>query len=172
MIHAYFGNGKGKTTAACGMALRAAGYKKRIGILQFLKGKNSGEIKALECSGLPVALIHFDYPEGFYSLMDEEGKRKIKLATDKAFEFTKEQVFSGNWDMFILDEILGVIEIGLIPVDEVCQLLKNIPQSLELVLTGRKLPSEIMELADYATEFVEKKHPMKRGIEARQGIEY
>ena len=163
------GNGKGKTTAAMGTVLRAAGHGLRVFVIFFMKGHyEHGEYRTLAI--LPNVTV-----EGFglrklkaAAEKDPEEKRQAELALDKA----REVVTSGNYDLVVLDEINVALHYELIDVDAVVDLVKNKPAAVELILTGRYAHQRLIELADQVTEMVKVKHPFDRGIKARKGIEY
>ena len=163
------GNGKGKTTAAMGTVLRAAGHGLHIYVIFFMKGHyEHGEYRTL--ATLPnVELAGF----GLRKLRaaaekDPEEKRQAELALEKA----REVVTSGEYDLVVLDEINVALNYELIEVDRVVELVKNRPPHVELILTGRYAPRELLELADQITEMVKVKHPFDNGVGARKGIDY
>ncbi|BBB33428.1 cob(I)alamin adenosyltransferase [Thermotomaculum hydrothermale] len=165
-VHVYTGNGKGKTTAAFGLALRAAGngYKTFIG--QFLKGVKYGELEIEKFTNGLVKVKQFGKPDFVHEITEED----IKLAK-KGFEECKKAIFSGEYQIVILDEINVAIYFKLIETKEVIELIKNKPEGVEIVLTGRYAPEELIEIADLVTEMKEIKHYFQRGIQAREGIE-
>ena len=170
LILVYCGNGKGKTTAALGTALRAAGQGFRVLILQFMKKKqNIGEINALASAGLPIELKQYGTRLFFKSraceLIDILKAKEGLKAFKKAME-------SRIYDMIILDEINIAVDFGLLDCEEVCRLIASKPPELHLILTGRNTPIELIELADLVTEMREVKHPYNHGIPAQKGIEY
>jgi cob(I)alamin adenosyltransferase len=163
------GNGKGKTTAAMGTVLRAAGHGLRVHVIFFMKGHyEHGEYRTLAM--LPNVTI-----EGFglrklkaAAEKDPEEKRQAELALSKA----REAVTGGEYDLVVLDEINIALHYELIGVDSVIDLIKNKPSHVELILTGRYADQRLIELADQVTEMVKVKHPFDSGIGARQGIDY
>ena len=168
-IQVYTGNGKGKTTAAIGQAIRAAGHRLRVMMIQFMKGKiNYGELEAVK-QILGFTIEQYGRPE--FVNKDNPDKEDIEWAQE-GWSRAKEVIQSGKYEMVILDEINVALDFGLIPLDEVTEVLKNKPKQIELVLTGRYAPKEIIELADLVTEMKEIKHPYQKGIQAREGIEY
>jgi cob(I)alamin adenosyltransferase len=168
------GDGKGKTTAALGLALRAAGHDMKVLILQFIKDKNmTGEARIIAEKLKPLIDIE-QLGKGFIRFKDgklEPTGEQIRNAGD-SFKYAKEKIRSGDYDMIILDEINNVISYGLLKVEEVIEVIKNKPEELCLVLTGRNAPSELMDIADTVTEMKEIKHDFRKGIKARKGIEY
>ena len=170
MICVYCGRGKGKTTAALGTALRAAGQGFRVLILQFMKKKkNIGEVNALASAGLPIELKQYGSRLFFKSRTCEFIDI---LKARKGLEAFKEAMESCVYDMIILDEINIAIDFGLLDCEEVCRLIASKPPELHLILTGRNAPIELIELADLVTEMREVKHPYNHGIPAQKGIEY
>ena len=172
LIHIYTGNGKGKTTAAVGLGIRACGRGMKVLMVQFLKGIETGEmtiIKKLE----PDFILHRgeQLPKFTWQMNDEEKKRASKVQHE-IFEFSKEAAFSGKVDLFILDEIMAAVNADFLDKNSVLDFIKNKPDNLELILTGRNAPAEFIEKADYVSEILDVKHPMKQGIPARKGIEY
>ncbi len=165
------GNGKGKTTSALGMAMRALGQGTKVIMLQFLKGTwKYGELetaKKLEPDfaiyPLGCGFVHVDPANP--DLTDVQNAKK-------AWGICKEALFSGDYGMIILDEINNAIAYGLLPVDDVLDALGRRPQTLHVVLTGRDAHPHLMEIADLITEIKEVKHPYRKGAAARKGIEY
>lgn len=168
-IQVYTGDGKGKTTAALGQALRAAGHNFKIIVIQFMKGKiNYGELEAVK--KLPNFTIE-QYGLPTFVDKDSPSKEDVSLAK-KGFARAKEVIMGGNYDFVILDEINIALDYGLVPLDELLELIKNKPGNVELILTGRYAPPEIIKIADLVTEMKEIKHHYRKGIQARKGIEY
>ena len=169
-IHSYTGNGKGKTTAALGLALRAAGHKKKVLIIQFTKGNiEYGELKGVEMLSPYVSLKQF----GRESFVSKENPDEIdvKLALD-GLKFASEMIKSNDFNMVILDEINVALDFNLINLKHVINIIKNKPSDLELILTGRYAPKEIIEISDLVTEMKEIKHYFHNKILGREGIEY
>jgi len=169
MIQIYTGDGKGKTTAALGLALRAVGHGKKVIMLQFMKGKiNYGELKSAKF------LKNFrieQYGRPDFVDKDHPAKIDIELAR-KGFERAKEIIKAKKYDILILDELNVAVDYGLISVKEVVELLKKIPKKMEIIITGRYMPEEFKEYADLVSEVCEVKHYFQRGVKARKGIEY
>uniref|UniRef100_A0A7C6AGR9 Cob(I)yrinic acid a,c-diamide adenosyltransferase n=1 Tax=candidate division WOR-3 bacterium TaxID=2052148 RepID=A0A7C6AGR9_UNCW3 len=169
MIQIYTGDGKGKTTAALGLALRAVGHGKKVIMLQFMKGKiNYGELKSAKL------LKNFrieQYGRPDFVDKDHPAKIDIELAR-KGFERAKEIIKAKKYDILILDELNVAVDYGLISVKEVVELLKKIPKKMEIIITGRYMPEEFKEYADLVSEVCEVKHYFQRGVKARKGIEY
>ena len=169
LVLVHTGNGKGKTTAAFGQALRAVGQGLRVCVIQFMKGRKYGEFLAAE-RYLPNLTIHLSGLDSFV-MRDKPAPVDIELAR-KGLDMAREAVSSGNYDMVILDEINVAVDFKLIPLEEVINLIRNKPAALDLVLTGRYAAPEIMELADTVSEVREIKHHYSAGIKDRAGIEY
>ncbi len=170
LIHLYYGDGKGKTTCAMGLAVRAAGRGLPVVIAQFLKSEDSGERVCLRA--LPgVTLLALPQKAKFTFLMTEEEKTaEAEICRRRLSEaFALGNVQGG---LLILDEICAAINAGLLSKEAVLSLLDTRNPALEVVLTGRNPPEELIALADYQTEFVKQKHPYDRGITARRGIEF
>ncbi|MEE1393345.1 MAG: cob(I)yrinic acid a,c-diamide adenosyltransferase [Negativibacillus sp.] len=168
LIHLYCGDGKGKTTAALGLAVRAAGHDKRVVIVQFLKSTDTGELHTLK--RIPnIEVIRSNEPLGFTFRMNEQEKQHAVSIQQELFS----QALSSaqHCDLLILDEIMAAINSGMVSVEQVVQLIDTKPQTLELVMTGRNPPSELVERADYFSEIRKIKHPFDRGIPARDAIE-
>lgn len=169
LIQIYTGNGKGKTTAALGLVLRACGQGAKIAVIQFMKGwEHYGELSAVKL--LPnVTFVQTGRPDYVYRGKEEpkdfqEAERGLALASEVAS--------SGEYDLLILDEINVALDYKLIPLGGVLDILRSKPKSLELVLTGRNAPRELIEEADLVTEMKEIKHPYQKGLQGRRGIEY
>jgi len=165
------GNGKGKTTAALGMGMRAWGQGMKVLVLQFIKGNwKYGELQAAERMGSNFVMRQMG--EGFVSNCNEDEKLNHQCAAREALHAAGSEITSGKWDMIILDEINYAIKFGLVSLEAVLDLIKIKPATLHLVLTGRDVRPEIIEMADLVTEMKEIKHPYKQGIKAQQGIEF
>jgi cob(I)alamin adenosyltransferase len=164
------GNGKGKTTAAIGVAIRAAGHGLKVLILQFMKGqKHIGELKALTKINLPITIKQFGSPIFLHSKTCESiDIYKAHLGL-KAF---LEAVKSNSFDLIILDEINMAIDFGLLEIDEVIAIIEQKPPELHLILTGRNAKQAMIDIADLVTEMKEIKHPYNNGIMAQKGIEF
>jgi len=166
------GQGKGKTTAALGMAVRAAGHGQKVCILQFIKGCwKTGEAKFMEkVAGIDMIQLG----KGFFKI--ENGKVKItpedKKDAENAFDTAREKISGGKYELVILDEILNILSYGLIDTGELVETLKKRPAGLSVVLTGRGASRDIIDIADTVSEMKEIKHAYKNGIMAKKGIEY
>ncbi len=169
LIHIYCGEGKGKTTAAVGLAVRAAGAGKKVVFTQFFKDGTSSEIGNLCCCD-GVQVMHCQTVKGFYRCMSDSEKRKASEDYTQLFLQVLEAAQSA--DVLILDEILSACNHTVVPLKLVLDFLCHKQENLEVVLTGRYPPRELLELADYVTEMQKVKHPFDQGIPARKGIEY
>jgi cob(I)alamin adenosyltransferase len=172
LIHVYYGDGKGKTTAALGLALRAAGCGKNVAVVQFLKGWTCGEHKALP--QLENIMIFRGKPANgkFVRDMSDEEKLETKASQDESLKKALNLVSNGQCDVLILDEVIDAHRLGVLDTELFENLVYNKPDTLELVITGHNPDARILERADYVTEMVKRKHPYDEGINARQGIEY
>lgn len=171
MIHIYTGEGKGKTTAALGLALRAAGSGKQVVILQFLKGRHTSELNSLALiPGITVLRNDKQYP--FFKFMTPEHKTSITAEQNALFQQAMDLVQAGKCDVLILDEVMAAYQHHTIDKAFIHNLLEEKPYALELVMTGRNARDYFIEKADYVTEMLKKKHPYDEGYEARKGIEY
>ncbi len=169
-VHIYTGNGKGKTTAALGLAFRAAGHGFRTHIIQFMKGQiGYGELKAAKMIGGGLIKITQGGRASFVS-KEKPAPQDVRLAV-KALELAKKEVERGEVDVLVLDEVNCALDFKLIPLDEVLSLIKAKPRGMELVLTGRSAPRALVRAADLVTDMREIKHYWKSGVKGRKGIE-
>jgi len=168
LIQVYFGNGKGKTTAALGLALRAAGRGKEVLIIQFMKKWDYGELHSIQL--IPQITIKTFGTKDFV----HKGKAKEidYQEAKKAFSEGVQAAKSGQYDMIIFDELNVAIYFELLELQQVLDFLEEKPEEVEIIITGRNAPKEIIEKADLVTEMCEIKHPYQKGIQARIGIEY
>ncbi len=170
-IHIYCGDGKGKTSAAVGLAVRAAGRGKRVLIARFLKTDDSGEVAAL--SHIPgVTVKPCEKTFGFYRSMTAAQKAEAAAYYGGLLRQTWREAEEERYDMVVLDEIMAVCRYGLAEEAWLLERLRRRPQGLEVVLTGREPSEAMLELADYVSEIRKRKHPYDRGLSAREGIEY
>lgn len=169
LVQVYTGDGKGKTTAALGLALRAAGRGLRVHIVQFMKGwLDSGEQRAVEW--LPtVTLARFGH-RGFVNPKHPrpEDLEQARLALEEG----RRAMRSGEVDILILDEAITALSFGLLSLEDILKLLDERPPHVELVLTGRGAPAELCRRADLVTEMCARKHPFAQGVQAREGVEF
>lgn len=169
LVHVYTGNGKGKTSAAFGLALRASGNGFRVLIIQFIKGGfDYGELHAIKFLS-NIELKAFGRGKFIRKMPPEE--EDVRLARE-GFELAKKMIKKGDFDVVVLDEINVAVHLKLLKIDDVLDLIHNKPKHVELVLTGRDAPSEIVEIADLVTEMREVRHPYASGVPPRKGIEY
>lgn len=170
VVHAYIGGGKGKTTAAFGLAIRALGHGEKVCIHQFLKEDSSGETVFLKnhenidifCHGI----------NGFFISMEDDERQTLKTKTIDGFNRALSDLKSGKYFLVILDEILGAIELDLIKTSDLIDALKNTDISTNVVITGRVLPNELYEIVDLITEMKKVKHYYDKGFKLKRGIEY
>lgn len=171
LVHLYCGDGKGKTTAAFGLALRCAGHKEQVVIAQFLKDGRSGECRIMR--ELPNVCLFSANPTGKFTFqMTEEDKRQTTLALNECMQKAAQVASSLSARILILDEILAAITGGFIKCDDVLALLQSRPAQMEVVLTGRNPPQALIDYADYISKISKVKHPFDEGIKAREGIEW
>ena len=168
LVQVYTGNGKGKTTAAFGLALRAVGRGLKVYVIQFIKGGfDYGELYVVDkLQGLTLKA----FGKGKFIIGKPEAVDVVKAR--EALKLTKEVVSGGKYDLVVLDEVNVALHLGLIGLDDVLRLVREKPVHVELVLTGRNAPDEILQVADLVTEMREVKHPYSKGVPARKGIEY
>ena len=171
LIHIYCGDGKGKTTAAAGLAVRAAGTGRKVLLSRFLKNNHSGELKALE--RIPeIEILPIEKEFGFIRTRENPIWKEARDYYAGYFALVVSKVTEGSYDLLVMDEINAAVSLGIVEEEEVAEFLKNKPQNLEVVLTGRNPSPVIAELADYISEICKRKHPFDRGIMAREGIEF
>ena len=166
-VQVYTGDGKGKTTAALGLALRASGHGLRTYIGQFMKGQRYGELDALR----DYPAITIEQYGDVYCIRREEVTPAHVAQAHRGLERAREALLSGEYDIVVLDEVNVTIWFGLLTVDEVLAFLDEKPEHVEVILTGRRAPQEIIERADLVTEMREVKHYYQQGVLARKGIE-
>lgn len=169
MLHIYTGNGKGKTTAAVGLSVRATGAGMRVLFCQFLKNGTTHESAMLESLG--VRLLCVPGMEGFTFRMDEEQRANCRRQHRALFEQIVQELESTDYQLVVLDEILDAVHAGMLEEKQMLSLVKRCAER-EVVITGRNPSSALCEQADYISQMMEIKHPYHRGIQARKGIEY
>lgn len=170
-IQIYTGNGKGKTTAALGLALRAVGRECKVYMVQFLKSFETGELLAAPRLEPYFKIFRFERKRNFFWLLNDDEKAELKQEVGQAVEFVKGVVRRNECDILILDEILGALRNGLVDLNELLGILTMKPEGMEVIITGRAAPPELVELADLVTEMREVKHYYQKGVEGRAGIE-
>jgi cob(I)alamin adenosyltransferase len=169
LIQVYTGNGKGKTTAALGLALRAVGHRLKVLVIQFMKGNiNYGELESSKELSPYLTIMQMGR-ETFVSRTNPDPV-DVRLAQN-GFDLAKRAIADEAYDIIILDEINVAVDYGLIPLSDLLRLLDTKPNGVELILTGRNAKPELVEKADLVTEMVEQKHYYDKGVPARQGIE-
>ena len=166
-VQVYTGGGKGKTTAALGLALRAAGAGLKVYIGQFMKKRKYSELKSLQKLKGNITMEQFGRARFIRQKITEEDKMPAR----RGFEKIKKIIQSGKYDLVILDEINVALSYGLLSKEEIIGIIKSRPKTQEIVLTGRNAPRDIVKLADLVTEMKEIKHYFSKGIKARAGIE-
>ncbi len=171
LVILYTGEGKGKTTAALGIILRAVGYKKKCLMVQFGKAWFTGELAGIKKLAPDVKIIQGG--KGFINLLgDKTPIAKHKKAAQEAFDILYKEVTSGKWDIVVADEIVGAVAGGMVKETAVLSLISEKPAKLDLVLTGHHATKKLIKTADLVTEMTEIKHPYQKGILAKQGIDF
>ncbi len=167
LVQVYTGHGKGKTTAALGQAMRAAGQGLKVVMIQFVKGDaNSGELFLIRKYPF-MEIVQPNKGDCF-----TQPREELKAVVDEAMEMAQKYLAEGNYDMVILDEIFVAVSMGLLSASDVVSLMEQKASRTELILTGRNAPTEIVRMADLVTEMLMIKHPFAEGTPARKGIEY
>ena len=172
MVIVYTGNGKGKTTASLGVALRAIGHGFRVCMVQFIKGEwHYGELDSIKRLEPDFELIVAG--KGFIGIIDDDHafEEHVKAA-NTALNIINQKISLGTFDIIILDEINYAIDLGVVKLEDVIKIVKNRPKNVSLILTGNHAREEITSLADLVTEMKEIKHPYKKGIKAKKGIDF
>ncbi|NLB20751.1 MAG: cob(I)yrinic acid a,c-diamide adenosyltransferase [Clostridium sp.] len=170
-IQIYTGEGKGKTTAALGLAFRAAGRKKKVLFVQFLKGIHTGEEISMNENEY-IEHLKLSETVRFFNKLAPEEQAELKARTEKEWGSLIERIETSPLDVLVLDEIMIAISHGLIEESDVIKLLNNKPQKLEVILTGRYTSDHLIENADLVTEMKKLKHYYDKGVTSRLGIEY
>lgn len=171
MKHIYYGDGKGKTTAAIGLAVRAAGSKMKVLFVQFLKTEFSGERHILSHTE-NITLTFCPLELKFTFEMDDKEKAQAAKIFKGIFDNAVTTALTEKYDMVVLDEVFEAINAHMLSESEVYEFITNAPSSMEIVMTGHNPPQKFMDCADYITEFKKIKHPYDRGITGRIGIEF
>lgn len=171
LVHVYCGDGKGKTTAAMGLALRCVGCGGSVLVMQMMKQDNSGERRMLE--QMQKVTLWKTFPDAKFSFQMNEQERQLAAAWYTGqFQGIVQTVHTGAYQLLILDELLSCISCGFLPEESVLDFLDSRPSELEIVITGRNPSAVMLERADYVTEMIKRKHPFDVGTPARKGIEY
>ena len=170
LVHLYVGDGKGKTTAALGLALRAVGAGRRVLLIQFLKGRPSCELGPLGLLG--VEIVRTEKVERFVSQMTPQEREDCRASCRNCLDRALEAFDSGQYGLVILDEVVDAVNCGMVPLEALCDGICSRAPSVEVVLTGRRPPERIQQLSDYITQFQCLRHPYQKGIPARYGVEY
>lgn len=172
LLIVYTGNGKGKTTAALGLCVRACGYDLKVAIVQFVKGSwQYGELDGIKRLEPNVELIRKG--KGFVGIIDDKLPRsEHENAAGEALLFVDKLIQSGKYNIVILDELNVAVSLGLIEINDVLKILANKPADLDIIITGRDAHEKLIEVADLVTEMKEIKHPYQKGILAKKGIDY
>ncbi len=172
-IQLYYGDGKGKTTAAVGQIVRSVGHGFKVLVYQFLKEPNSGEVSVLK--SLPgVEYIENEGEIPFMFNLTPEQQEFYKEKFQKTFNIVREKFFSGEYDLVVLDEVIDAYNLDTVPKEQILEMMDKKPENTELVITGHQYGMDISELtkrADYVTNFVKEKHPFDLGMPCRKGIE-
>ena len=171
LIHYYFGNGKGKTTAALGIAVRALGYGRRVVLVQFLKGRPSGEVLFFE-NAPGVTMLRGDLNTKMASAMTEAEREETRRIHDSNLAQAMALAHDGACDLLVLDEVSDAFRLGLLDTHGLFAFMRAKPDALEIVMTGHEALPDFMDIADYVTEMKKHKHPYNRGIIAREGVEF
>ncbi|HBN81536.1 MAG TPA: cob(I)yrinic acid a,c-diamide adenosyltransferase [Ruminococcaceae bacterium] len=171
LVHLYYGDGKGKTTAAAGLGLRAWGRGKTVLMVQFLKGFDSGEILALGRLGGRCRLFPGTPVKKFTGSMSARERERTALEQRRMFFGAAEQCLSGLCDVAVFDELVDAVNLGAVSVPEVADFIRSPARMCEVVITGHRPDPAFFEFCDYITEMKKIRHPFDRGIRARDGIE-
>ena len=167
----YTGEGKGKTTAALGLVLRAVGYKKKVLIVQFGKTWFTGELEGVKKLEPYVKLVQGGL--GFVKILDDTHKiEDHQKMAQETFDYIYNEALSDKWDLIVADEIVGTIPLGLLKQSQVEKLIKDKPKKLDLVLTGHHAKKSLINKVDLATEMLPLKHPFEKGFLAKPGVDY
>ena len=170
LIHIYTGEGKGKTTCCVGLSVRCAGFGGKVLFSQFLKDNKSSELKVL--ATIPgIHMLLCDHPVGFTFKMNEDQKKETAAICNVYFDKVSKTALEENVDLLVMDEMMATYNGGFIDKDKLLNFLRDKPESMEVVMTGRNAPPELVDLADYVSSIEKVKHPFDKGIRARKGIE-
>lgn len=171
-VQIYTGNGKGKTTAAIGQGMRAYGNGLKVIMVQFLKSGRTGELNTVDELGENFEIFRFEKRRGFVWTLTKEEKEEVKKEVKAAYNFIIDILENCKCDMLIIDEVMGVLKNEFLSVEEVIELIDKKAKNVELIMTGRNVPKEIVDRANLVTEMKEIKHYYKEGVPARKGVEF
>lgn len=176
LVIVYTGNGKGKTSAALGNVFRALGHGWKVLVIQFFKGDWPVVFGEMESAKLHSNLEILQLGKGFVKIMgDKKPFKEHKTAATEAINFAKEKIYSGKYDLVVLDEVnyaVDYLDIRLVELKDLIEIIKKKPKHTHLILTGRDAKKEIIDIADLVTEMREIKHPFQKGVQAQKGIDY
>lgn len=171
-VQVYTGNGKGKTTAAVGLAVRAAGNGYKVFMVQFLKSSLTGELESAKKLEPNFKIFRFEKKRGFFWTLNDEEKQELKKEIHEAYNFCAQALKENQCDILIMDEIMGALSNNMVSKKQLLDLIDIKPDNVELILTGRNVPEDIVEKVDLVTEMKDIKHYFSQGVPAREGIEY
>lgn len=170
LVHLYVGDGKGKTTAAIGLAVRALGAGKKVLMLQFLKGQQSSELEPLRRLG--IVIERTEEIKKFVFQMNEQELAEAAKSCEACIEALRQAFTEDGYDMVVLDEVVDAVNCKLVDTTVLLELLQSRPAGVEIIMTGRNPNDQIVEAADYLTVMTALKHPYQQGVQSRKGIEY
>ena len=170
LFHIYCGDGKGKTTAAVGLAVRAAGSGMKVLFAQFMKDGKSSELNTL-AKIENIDLFHAPCTDRFIRAMSEDERTNFRIKVNEAFSELCARMNSGLYDLVVIDECCSAITTGMLDIKNVTDAFRNRRQDVELIITGRNPDKALIDMADYVSEICKRKHPFDQGIRAREGIE-
>lgn len=171
-IQVYTGDGKGKTTAAVGLGVRAAGDSYKVYMVQFLKGGSTGELASIKKLSPYFQVFRFEEERGFFWNLNEKEKEELKNEIKEAVNFCIDSLKNNSCDILIMDEALGAFKNNLISREDLISILDAKPDNMELIITGRDVPDFLIKRADLITEMKMIKHYFEKGVSAREGIEF
>lgn len=172
LVQVYTGDGKGKTTAAIGQGIRAYGNGLKVYMLQFLKGGETGELSTIDELGENFKIFRFERPKDFTWNLTKEELDELRGEIRNGYNFILDVIKDNKCDLLIIDEVMAVLSNEFLTVEEVLYILDNKPNNMEIILTGRNVPKEIIDKSNLVTEMKCIKHYFEEGVEARKGIEF
>lgn len=172
LVQVYTGDGKGKTTAAIGQGIRAYGNGLKVYMIQFLKGGKTGELSTVEKLGDKFKIFRFEKPKDFTWNLNKEELEQLREEIRTGYNFILDVIKENKCDLLIIDEVMAVLSNNFLSVEEVLYIIDNKPKNMEIILTGRNAPKEIIEKSNLVTEMKCVKHYFNEGIPSREGIEY